>query len=103
MYDEYKNPFSLLSITNIITAIFSFIEQALRSIPIFGRLYAYVSPVTRVAPMTAKTNPPKKPLKLNPPQTKELYEPNSTVPRKTDLSVVRTYDYDINDLVTKKN
>ncbi|EFC47359.1 predicted protein [Naegleria gruberi] len=103
MYEEYRDPVWLFPITNIITSILTFVEYALRSIPIFGRVYTYFSPVTRVAPMTAKTNPPPKPHKLNPPQTRELYEPNSTEPTKTNLSVIKNYDFDINELVPKKN
>ncbi len=99
MNEEYRDPVWLFSFTNCVVSMLSFVENTLRSIPLFGRVYTYFSLVTRVAPMTAKTNPPPKPGKLNPSLTRELYEPNTKTMSKSDLSVVRTYNYDINDLL----
>ncbi|KAG2388459.1 hypothetical protein C9374_000623 [Naegleria lovaniensis] len=97
MYEEYRDSPWVFFLTDRVVSVLSFVEKSLRSIPLFGRLYALISPTTRVAPMTAKTNPPPRPGKMMPVTAKEKYEPNSNVPRKNDWKVVNNYGMDVNE------
>jgi len=103
MDEEYRDPLWVFFVTDQVCKVFGFIENTIKSIPIIGGIFAKYWITARVAPMTAKNNPPPRPKKLNPPTSTEMYAPNSTVPRKSDFSVIKTYDVDVNEMYTATN
>ncbi|KAL9648129.1 hypothetical protein ABK040_007494 [Willaertia magna] len=102
MNEEYRDPTWLLFITDCICFMINIPVSILKKLPLIGKLMDKYWLGSRSAPMTAKTNPPPRPNKLNPPETKELFDNNSTEPRKKDLTVVRRYNYPISEIGRRK-